>query len=60
MHHCAYSKLKERGGDFRYTAALVDGVTESIDSMPSIKSWEEIVRCQPDSLKTLLEKNSFQ
>lgn len=55
-HHCAYAALKKEGGDFHYTALLVEGVTESIEAMPPIRSWKETIGLQPQKLRALLER----
>lgn len=57
-HHQAYELLKKRGALFCYTAPLVQGVTEAVDTMPPIKTWGETVAQQPEKLRRLLERES--
>lgn len=54
-HNEAYLKLREQGGEFRYTAPLVESVTVQMDALPPAQKWAEIVQNLPEDLKKLVE-----
>lgn len=58
-HNEAYRRLREQGGEFRYTASLVEGVVIQVDTLPPAQKWEEIVKNLPENLKKLMWENDY-
>lgn len=52
-HNEAYVELRDQGGEFRYTAPLVENVAIQLDALPPDQKWEEIVQNLPENLKNL-------
>ena len=50
-HNKAYLNLRAQGGEFRYTAPLVENVTIQVDTLPPVQKWEEIVQNFPECLR---------
>ena len=53
-HHAAYKRLKDEGGEFRYSASMVAGVSVAVSSLPPISRWSETINRQSDELKALV------
>lgn len=58
-HYRAYARVKQAGGQFRYTAILLQGVTEPVDGMPPLRTWKETLDRQTGKLKDMLMEDDY-
>lgn len=58
-HHTAYKHLKDEGGEFRYSATMVAGVSVKISTLPPISPWYETIARQSDELKALVLGDNY-